>query len=149
MLFLPIFTISIYCFYEFRPVEQIKPVEVSGAESDEDEEDATDFFGLNAKEETPLPNQPLLSFVPQAQLFQDAPMPGPSRPTVPSNYKDQDEDEVPKKKSKTINDEVSFLLLFNLLFPTFNLFCFSALKNSFTMRNCRNGESVIMLHVKP
>jgi hypothetical protein len=94
-----------------RPVEASKPVKKPDPESDEDDDQSTDFFGFNsAKVELPVMSaQQLPSFAPQPQIRHDAPMAGPSRLTVAANYGAKEVLDVPaaKKGKKDISDEVS------------------------------------------
>lgn len=73
-------------------------------DSDEEDDGPIDFFGLNsATVDLPEVTQPMPSFIPKAQIFEDAPMPGPSRPV--SSYQESGND-IPAGSMKQINDEV-------------------------------------------
>ncbi|KAI6190722.1 hypothetical protein M3Y97_00149400 [Aphelenchoides bicaudatus] len=99
-----------------RPAEEMQAKEHKKQEDEFDEKDdeSTDFFGFNSADvEVPTINiKPMPTYTaPQAQIHEDAPMPGPSRP-VPSSY-EEDEDEEPAKKIKRINDEKAHKLIYN------------------------------------
>lgn len=130
-----------------RPIKEDKssvPAKRKNVESDdEDDEESTDFFGFNSAKVKPvaptkLPETP---FLPQAQIYSDVAMPGPSRPTTASNYAEAN-DETPAKL-KTISDEVSFYLKFCII-----LQIFSVLKSLSTIKNWRHGEQMIRLQEK-